>query len=102
MANNTLRVDALAMQGIAASLGGAAEQLQAQLADLDDQVEQVLGGWHGASGSAYGLAWELWHRGAGEVRAGLSILGRLLNEAASGYQSNEAGSARAEQAVRGG
>ena len=102
MANNTVRVDALAMQGIAASLGGAAEHLQAQLADLDDQVEHVLGGWRGASGSAYGSAWELWHRGAGEVRAGLSILGRLLNDAASSYRSHDAGSAQAEQAVRGG
>lgn len=102
MADNTLRIDALAMQEIAASLVGAAEHLQAQLADLDDEVGQVLGGWRGASGSAYGLAWELWHRGAGEVRAGLSVLGRLLNEAASGYQSNEACSARAQQAVRGG
>ncbi|TVS83121.1 WXG100 family type VII secretion target [Mycobacterium helveticum] len=102
MADDTVRVDPLAMQGAAASLGGAAEHLSAQLTDLDDQVGQMLDGWRGASGSAYSSAWELWHRGAGEVQAGLSILARLLDEAASGYQSNEAGSARAERAVRGG
>lgn len=102
MADDTVRVDPLAMQGAAASLGGAAEHLSAQLADLDDQVGHVLEGWRGASGSAYGAAWALWHRGAGEVQAGLSILAQSLEEAASRYRSNEAGCARAERAVRGG
>lgn len=102
MADDTLRADPPAMRGIAASLGGAAEHLRAHLADLDGQMGQMLGGWRGAAGGAYGSAWELWRRGAGEVRAGLAILARSLDEAASGYQANEAGSARAERAVRGG
>ncbi len=102
MADDTVRVDPLTMQGAAASLSAAAAHLQAQLADLDDQVGRALGGWRGASGTAYGSAWESWHRGASEVRAGLSILAHAMARAASGYQGNEAGAARAMREVRGG
>jgi WXG100 family type VII secretion target len=101
-ADATLRVDPAALQGCAASLGGAAEQLMSRLADLDDQVGQLLGGWRGASGTAYGSAWELWQQGAREVQVGLSMLAQLMAQAGAGYQDNEAASARAERAVRGG
>ncbi|REQ32972.1 WXG100 family type VII secretion target, partial [Mycobacterium tuberculosis] len=53
-ADDTLRVEPAVMQGFAASLDGAAEHLAVQLAELDAQVGQMLGGWRGASGSAYG------------------------------------------------
>lgn len=102
MADDTVRVDPAAMQGFAVSLSGAAEHLSAQLDQLDEQVGQMLGGWRGASGTAYGSAWELWHRGAREVEVGLSMLARLVGEAGGTYQGNEAGSAQAERAVRGG
>lgn len=102
MADDTVRVDPLVMQGAAAALGGAAEHLSAQLADLDDRVGQMLGGWQGASGTAYASAWELWHLGAREVELGLSMLARLVGESGERYQANEAGSAQAERAVRGG
>ena len=102
MADETLRVDPVVMQGAAVSLSGAAEHLSAQLSQLDDQVGQLLGGWQGASGTAYGAAWELWHRGAREVELGLSMLAHLVGQAGGAYQSNEAGSAQAERAVRGG
>jgi WXG100 family type VII secretion target len=100
MADETLRVDPVVMQGAAASLSGAAEHLSAQLSQLDDQVGQLLGGWQGASGTAYGAAWELWHRGAREVELGLSMLAHVLGQAGDAYQSNESGSAQAERAVR--
>ncbi|MEB4208604.1 WXG100 family type VII secretion target [Mycobacterium sp. 94-17] len=102
MADETLRVDPVVMQGTAASLSGAAEHLSAQLADLDDQVGQLLAGWHGAAGTAYGSAWELWHKGAREVELGLSMLAQLVGQACRAYQDNEALSAQAELAVRGG
>ncbi|BBY04148.1 WXG100 family type VII secretion target [Mycobacterium seoulense] len=102
MADETLRVDPGVMQSHAASIGGAAEHLSAELSALDDQVGQMLGGWQGASGTAYASAWELWHRGAREVQQGLSLLAHLVGQAGEGYQSNEAGSAHAERAVRGG
>ncbi|BBX99008.1 WXG100 family type VII secretion target [Mycobacterium lacus] len=94
-ADETLRVDPVVMQGFAASLGGAAEHLAAQLAWLDAEVGEMLGGWRGVSGGAYGAAWELWHRGAGEVGVGLSMLAGLIAEAGAGYQRNETASARA-------
>ncbi|OBG61613.1 MULTISPECIES: WXG100 family type VII secretion target [unclassified Mycobacterium] len=97
-----LRVDPAVMQSHAVSTAGAAEHLSSRLAQLDDQVGQMLGGWQGASGTAYSSAWELWHRGAREVQLGLSMLARLVGEAGEGYQANEAGSAAAERAVRGG
>ncbi|OBF51271.1 secretion protein [Mycobacterium sp. 852002-53434_SCH5985345] len=102
MAEESVRVDPAVMQGFAVSLSGAAEHLSAQLSQLDDQVGQMLGGWQGASGTAYASAWELWHRGAREVQLGLSMLARLVGQAGEGYRANEAGSAQAERAVRGG
>ncbi|REQ75604.1 WXG100 family type VII secretion target, partial [Mycobacterium tuberculosis] len=44
-ADDTLRVEPAVMQGFAASLDGAAEHLAVQLAELDAQVGQMLGGW---------------------------------------------------------
>lgn len=102
MADQTLRVDPVVMQGFAVPLSGAAKQLSAQLSQLDDQVGQALGGWHGAAGTAYGAAWELWHRGAREVELGLSMLSHLVGQAGGAYQDTETGSAQAERAVRGG
>ncbi|OBH75231.1 WXG100 family type VII secretion target [Mycobacterium scrofulaceum] len=102
MADETVRVDPVVMQSHAASIAGAAEHLSSRLAQLDDQVGQMLGGWQGASGTAYSSAWELWHRGAREVQLGLSMLGHLVGQASEGYQANEAGSAAAERAVLGG
>jgi WXG100 family type VII secretion target len=102
MADETIRVDPVVMRGAAVSLSGAAEHLSAQLSQLDDQIGQMLGGWQGASGSAYASAWELWHQGAHEVQLGLSMLAHLVGRADEGYRANEAGSAQAERAVRGG
>lgn len=102
MAEATVRVDPAVMRSAAASLSGAAEQLSGQLAQLDDQVGRLLGGWQGASGTAFGAAWELWHRGAREVELGLSTLAHLVGEAGDAYAGNEARSAQAERAVRGG
>ncbi|BBZ49615.1 WXG100 family type VII secretion target [Mycobacterium heidelbergense] len=101
-AQDTLRVDPAAMRGFAEGLGGRAEDLRNQLAALDNQVGAMLGGWRGASGSAYASAWELWHRGAGEVEVGLSLLARLVAEAGGLYHDNEAVSERAMRGVVGG
>jgi WXG100 family type VII secretion target len=98
-ANDTVRVDPLATRGFAEAVRGAAEDLRSQLAALDEQVGDMLGGWRGASGSAYAAAWELWHRGAGEVEAGLSILAQLVAEAGGIYQDNEAVAAHAMREV---
>jgi WXG100 family type VII secretion target len=101
-ASDDLRVDPLVMQGFAQALRGGAEDLRSRLAELDAQVNEMLGGWRGASGSAYASAWELWRRGAGEVEAGLSMLARSVARAGEAYQEDEAVSARALRGVRGG
>jgi WXG100 family type VII secretion target len=91
--HGALRVDPVVMQGFSQSLAGAAEGLRSQLADLDAQVGKMLGGWRGGAGDAYGSAWELWHRGAGEVQLGLSILAKSVGLAGLDYQNNESASA---------
>ncbi|SOX52067.1 WXG100 family type VII secretion target [Mycobacterium ahvazicum] len=93
-ANEDLRVDPHMMQGFAQGLLGAAESLRSQLAELDGQVGDMLGGWLGGSGSAYSAAWELWHRGAREVEMGLSILAKAVDRAGQEYLNNEAVSAQ--------
>ncbi|MEE6175524.1 WXG100 family type VII secretion target [Mycobacterium sp. 050134] len=85
-----LHVDPVVTRGFAVSVGGAADHLRAELAQLDDQVGRMLGGWRGASGDAYGSAWELWHHGAREVQAGLATLARLVGEAGDSFDQNEA------------
>jgi WXG100 family type VII secretion target len=87
------------MNGFAHALLGGAEDLRNRLADLDGHVSEMLGGWRGASGGAYASAWELWHRGAGEVEVGLSMLARLIAQAGGGYGANDAASAQALREV---
>jgi len=92
----------MVMQGFAQALWGGAEQLRNRLAELGAQVSEMLGGWRGTSGGAYNSAWELWHRGAGEVEVGLSMLARLVAQAGGGYQENEAVTALVLREVRNG
>ncbi|MDI3313428.1 MAG: WXG100 family type VII secretion target [Mycobacterium sp.] len=92
--DETLRVDPAAMTVVAQALCGGAEALRARLAELDGQVGQMLGGWQGVSGRAYASAWELWHRGAGEVMLGLSILAEAVGGAGVEFQDNESISAQ--------
>ena len=98
-ADNNLRVDPQMMHGFAQALLGGAENLRNQLAGLDGQVGEMLGGWQGGSGSAYSLAWDQWHRGAHEVEAGLSILAKAVAHAGTSYQHNEAVSTQAIRQV---
>lgn len=98
---NPLHVDPGAMRWAAQAVSDGAENLRNRLAALDRHVGALLGGWRGASGSAYAVAWEQWHRGAGEVQAGLAMLARSLAEAGAGYQRNETQSARALREVVG-
>jgi uncharacterized protein YukE len=79
-ASDDLRVDPMVVRGFAEALRGGAEELR----------------------SAYASAWELWHRGAGEVEVGLLMLAKSVARAGGGYQENEAVSARALRGVRGG
>jgi WXG100 family type VII secretion target len=101
-ASDDLRVDPMVMLGFAQALRGGAEDLRTRLTELDAQVSQMLGGWRGASGDAYARAWRLWHRGAAEVEAGISMLARAVAQAGGGSQQNDAGSAQALLEVRDG
>jgi WXG100 family type VII secretion target len=92
--DETLRVDPAVMHGFAQALSGGAEALRTRLAELDAQVGEMLGGWQGMSGRAYFSAWELWHRGAGEVTLGLSMLAMAVGNAGVDYQENESASAK--------
>ncbi|WP_077086432.1 WXG100 family type VII secretion target [Mycobacterium rhizamassiliense] len=101
-AADNLRVDPQVMQGFAQGLTGAAESLRNRLSELDGQVGEMLGGWRGGAGDAYGSAWELWHRGAAEVELGLSMLAKSVAQADKAYQQNDAGSAQTMRQVHGG
>jgi WXG100 family type VII secretion target len=91
--DETLHADPAVMQGFAQTLAGGVEALRARLAEFDGQVAAMLAGWRGEAGGAYGSAWELWHRGAGEVILGLSMLAKAVDSASVNYQNNETASA---------
>jgi WXG100 family type VII secretion target len=76
--HETVRVQPEAMQVASQALSSAAKDLHTRLIDLDGQVRDLLAGWHGGAGGAYGEAWDSWHRGAGEVQQGLAILARAV------------------------
>ena len=85
----TLRVQPEAMHSASQALSGAAKDLQTKLVELDGQVRELLAGWHGGSGDAYGQAWDLWHRGTGEVQLGLSILAKAVGVAGADFQAQD-------------
>ncbi|WAJ45973.1 WXG100 family type VII secretion target [Mycobacterium sp. Aquia_216] len=101
-ADKNVRVDPQLMHGFAQALLGGAENMRQQLAELDGQVGEMLGGWQGGSGNAYAAAWELWHRGAREVETGLSVLATAVAHAGKEYQHNEAVSTHAIRQVHDG
>lgn len=95
--DGALRVDPAVMAGCVQALSGAGDYLQQRLAELDERVGLMLAGWAGRSGAAYSLAWQRWHRGAGDVELGLSMLAKLVEQAGAAYGHNESA---AEQALR--
>jgi WXG100 family type VII secretion target len=85
----TLRVQPEAMHAASQALSGAARDLRAKLLELDDQVSELLAGWRGESGDAYGQAWDLWHRGTGEIQLGLSMLAKAVGVAGADFQAQD-------------
>ena len=95
----TLRVQPEVMHGAAQALSGAARDLHTRLVELDGQVRDLLAGWHGGSGDAYGQAWELWHRGTGEVQLGLSILAKAVDVAGADFESFDRAAAQTADGI---
>ena len=84
-----LRVQPEVMHGASQALSGAAKDLHTRLVELDSQVREMLVCWQGGSGGAYGEAWDLWHRGAGEVQLGLAILAKVVGIPGVDFQAQE-------------
>jgi WXG100 family type VII secretion target len=97
--HEVLRVDPEVMQGCSQALSGAAEDLHNRIVELDGQVREMLAGWQGGSGRAYGAAWDLWHRGTAEVQQGLSILAKAVGIAGVEFQNNDSASAQTLRSV---
>lgn len=97
-----LRVDPEVMHGFSQALSGAAEDLHNRLIELDGQIREMLGGWRGGAGDAYGSAWDLWHQGAREVQRGLSILAKAVGAVGVAYQNQESASTQALRGVKNG
>jgi WXG100 family type VII secretion target len=87
-----LRVNPEAMHGVAQALSGAAKDFHSRLIELDGQVQEMLAGWHGGAGGAYGQAWDLWHGGAAEVQQGLAILARAVGVVGVKFENQESAS----------
>ena len=87
-----LRVNPEAMHGVSQALSGAAKDLHTRLTELDGEVRDMLAGWQGGAGGAYGQAWDLWHRGAAEVQQGLAILANAVGVVGVDFQNAESAS----------
>jgi WXG100 family type VII secretion target len=84
-----VRVQPDAMHVASQALSSAAKDLHTRLIELDGHVRDLLAGWHGGAGGAYGEAWNSWHRGAGEVQQGLSILARTVDVVGAEFDNQE-------------
>ncbi|BBX47936.1 pore-forming CpnT exporter EsxF [Mycobacterium cookii] len=85
----TLRVQPEVMHSASQALSAAAKDLHTRLIELDGQVRELLARWRGGSGDAYGEAWDLWHRGTGEVQLGLSTLAKVVGVAGAEFQGHD-------------
>jgi WXG100 family type VII secretion target len=94
-----VRVQPDAMRVASQALSSAAKDLHTRLIELDGHVRDLLAGWYGGAGGAYGEAWDSWHRGAGEVRQGLSILARAVGVVGVEFDSQEETSAQTVDGV---
>jgi WXG100 family type VII secretion target len=94
-----LRVHPEAMHGASQALSGAAKDLHSRLIELDGQVQEMLAGWQGGAGGAYGHAWDLWHSGAAEVQQGLALLAKAVGVVGVDFQAQESASTQALRGV---
>jgi WXG100 family type VII secretion target len=94
-----LRVNPEVMHGASQALSGAAKDLHTRLIELDGQVREMLAGWRGGSGGAYGRAWDLWDRGAGEVQLGLSMLAKAAGIVGVDFRAQDSVSAQVLRGV---
>lgn len=83
-------------------MSGAATDLESRLNALDGEVREMLAGWHGGAGNAYGKAWELWHHGAGELQRGLAMLAKAVSVVGVAYQNQESASVRNLRGIKDG
>jgi WXG100 family type VII secretion target len=84
-----VRVAPEVMHGVSQAITGAATDFRTRLNELDGQIRELLANWQGGAGGAYGEAWDLWHRGAGEVQQGLAILAEAVGVAGVDFQTQE-------------
>jgi WXG100 family type VII secretion target len=94
-----LQVQPEVMHVASQALSSAAKDLHTQLVELDSQVRELLDGWQGGAGGAYAAVWDSWHRGAGEVQLGLSILAKAIGVTGIEFQTREDSSAQALDGV---
>jgi WXG100 family type VII secretion target len=87
-----VRVNPEVMHGVSQAITGAATDFRTRLNELDGQIRELLAHWQGGAGGAYGEAWDLWHRGAGEVQQGLAILAEAVGVAGVDFQTQESAS----------
>ena len=78
------------LHAASARLESAAQRLKDGLASVDDETTQLLGsGWKGGAASAYGPAWEGWHKGADQVVQALQRMSELLSIAGKEYAKTD-------------
>jgi WXG100 family type VII secretion target len=84
-----VRVQPEVMHAASQALSGAAQDWRTRLGELDSEVRDLLAGWRGDAGGSYGQAWDLWHKGAGEVQQGLAILAKMVETAGTQFQAQD-------------
>jgi WXG100 family type VII secretion target len=91
-----LQVTEAALQAVAQEVRAVVDETRSGLTTLDGQLHGVLGSsWTGQASTAFDEVWQRWHEGAENMLRGLERMTGLLDEAAHGYRSTDAGGAAA-------
>ncbi|MBU9767046.1 WXG100 family type VII secretion target [Mycobacterium sp. TNTM28] len=71
-------------------LRSAGQRLQDGLSAVDLETSNLLGsGWKGEAATAFGSAWDQWHKGAGQVVRSLQAMSDLLSVAGKEYAKTD-------------
>jgi WXG100 family type VII secretion target len=90
-----LRVDADHAYNTSHAVSNDAEELREELAQLQQEWDNLSHGWSGVAASAYSAIWADWLQGATTVVDALAESSHELGVAAVRYSEGDAGSATA-------
>lgn len=94
MASN-IRVTPEQLHQVSGQLNAGAANIEAILSQLRSQASPLGGDWAGVAQARFITLWEQWQRDGQGLHEALTGIGRLMQQAATNYETTEQGNASA-------